>query len=108
MPRLPATSALKPDRRINTVMGRDVVSQGQAARWRRHRTFRRGLYHRRLADCAVRLDRYADTSGPVSDQARENGFRSAVGTPVIVEGRMWGVAKSITTSGMYRPGSAVA
>jgi GAF domain-containing protein len=40
---------------------------------------------------AVRLDRYADASGPVGDEGREKGFRSAVGTPVIVEGRMWGV-----------------
>ncbi len=40
---------------------------------------------------AVRLDRYADASGPVGDEGRENGFRSAVGTPVIVEGRVWGV-----------------
>jgi signal transduction histidine kinase len=40
---------------------------------------------------AVRIDRYADASGPVGAEGRENGFRSAVGTPVIVEGRMWGV-----------------
>ena len=40
---------------------------------------------------AVRLDRYADASGPVGDEGRENGFRSAVGTPIVVEGRLWGV-----------------
>jgi signal transduction histidine kinase len=40
----------------------------------------------------VRIDRYADrSSGPVSAAPREIGIRSAVGTPVIVEGRLWGV-----------------
>jgi signal transduction histidine kinase len=39
----------------------------------------------------ARLDRYADASGPVSAVAREAGFRSAVGTPIIVQGRLWGV-----------------
>jgi signal transduction histidine kinase len=39
-----------------------------------------------------RIDRYADSSsGPVSAAPREIGIRSAVGTPVIVEGRLWGV-----------------
>jgi signal transduction histidine kinase len=38
-----------------------------------------------------RLDNYADAFGPVGDAARETGFRSAVATPVIVEGRLWGV-----------------
>ena len=40
----------------------------------------------------ARIDRYADSSsGPVSAVPREIGIRSAVGTPVIVEGRLWGV-----------------
>jgi signal transduction histidine kinase len=40
----------------------------------------------------ARIDRYADSSsGPVSAAPREGGIRSAVGTPVIVEGRLWGV-----------------
>ena len=40
----------------------------------------------------ARIDRYADSSsGPVSAGPREIGIRSAVGTPVIVEGRLWGV-----------------
>ena len=40
----------------------------------------------------ARIDRYADSSsGPVSAAAREGGIRSAVGTPVMVEGRLWGV-----------------
>jgi GAF domain-containing protein len=39
----------------------------------------------------ARIDDYADASGPVSAIARETGLRSAVGTPIIVEGRLWGM-----------------
>jgi signal transduction histidine kinase len=40
----------------------------------------------------ARIDRYAESSsGLVSAAPREIGIRSAVGTPVIVEGRLWGV-----------------
>jgi signal transduction histidine kinase len=40
----------------------------------------------------VRIDRYADSSsGPLGVAVREGGIRSAVGTPILVEGRLWGV-----------------
>ena len=40
----------------------------------------------------ARIDRYADSSsGAISAALRKTGIRSAVGTPVIVEGRLWGV-----------------
>jgi signal transduction histidine kinase len=40
----------------------------------------------------ARIDSYADSSsGPVSAGPREVGARSVVGTPVVVEGRLWGV-----------------
>ncbi|HWE12690.1 MAG TPA: GAF domain-containing protein [Solirubrobacteraceae bacterium] len=38
-----------------------------------------------------RIDSYADASGGLGAGGRERGFRSAVGTPIIVEGRVWGV-----------------
>jgi signal transduction histidine kinase len=38
----------------------------------------------------ARIDGHADVSGSAPDAAREMGFRSAVGTPIIVEGRLWG------------------
>ncbi len=42
--------------------------------------------------CPARIDRYADSvSGPPGAAIREAGIRSAVGTPVIVEGRLWGM-----------------
>jgi GAF domain-containing protein len=40
----------------------------------------------------ARIDRYADSSsGPLSAAPQEGGIRSAVGTPIVVEGRLWGV-----------------
>jgi GAF domain-containing protein len=39
----------------------------------------------------ARLDDYADASGPLGETARKEGFGSGVGTPVIVEGRLWGL-----------------
>jgi GAF domain-containing protein len=40
----------------------------------------------------ARIDRYGDSSsGLFSALPRERGIRSAIGTPVIVEGRLWGV-----------------
>ena len=40
----------------------------------------------------ARMDRHSDSvSGPSGAATREAGIRSVVGTPVIVEGRLWGV-----------------
>jgi signal transduction histidine kinase len=40
---------------------------------------------------SVRVDSYADASGPLgATLARDIGMRSGVGTPIIVEGRIWG------------------
>jgi signal transduction histidine kinase len=39
----------------------------------------------------ARTDSYLDATGEVGTTARDSGFRSAVGTPIIVEGRVWGV-----------------
>jgi signal transduction histidine kinase len=40
----------------------------------------------------ARIDNAADTArGPLAVPVRESGIRSAVGVPVIVEGRLWGV-----------------
>ena len=39
----------------------------------------------------ARIDDYTDASGPVAEAAREIGIRAAVGVPVSVEGRLWGV-----------------
>ena len=42
--------------------------------------------------CSARIDRYAETSsGPLGVGVRDAGIQSAVGTPIIVEGRLWGL-----------------
>ena len=38
----------------------------------------------------ARIDSFADASGPLGVTARDDGVGSGVGTPVIVEGRLWG------------------
>jgi signal transduction histidine kinase len=45
----------------------------------------------------ARLDDFADASGPIGVTARNAGYRSAVGTPVVVEGRLWGVMTAAST-----------
>jgi signal transduction histidine kinase len=39
----------------------------------------------------ARMESYADVSGPVGRAARGAGYRAAAGTPIIVDGRLWGV-----------------
>jgi signal transduction histidine kinase len=39
----------------------------------------------------ARIESYADASGPIDVAVRGTGVRSAVGTPIVVEGRLWGV-----------------
>ena len=38
----------------------------------------------------ARIDDYGTVSGPMAETARSIGVRSAVGAPIIVEGRLWG------------------
>jgi signal transduction histidine kinase len=40
---------------------------------------------------AARVGSYAEATGPIAEQVRAQGVRSAVGTPIVVEGRLWGV-----------------
>jgi GAF domain-containing protein len=39
----------------------------------------------------ARIDSYADAAGPIEVAVRKGGVRSGVGTPIIVDGRLWGV-----------------
>jgi signal transduction histidine kinase len=39
----------------------------------------------------VRVDSFADASGPIAREARRLGIRSSVGCPIVVAGRLWGV-----------------
>jgi GAF domain-containing protein len=51
----------------------------------------------------ARLDSYADASGPLGVGGRERGFRSAVGTPIVVEGSLWGVVIAGSTGAQPMP-----
>jgi signal transduction histidine kinase len=57
---------------------------------------------------AARIDSYADASGPFGADAREQGVRSGVGTPVMVEGRLWGALGVGTTTDRPLPPDAEA
>ncbi|GAA2326134.1 hypothetical protein GCM10010170_000660 [Dactylosporangium salmoneum] len=39
----------------------------------------------------ARMDDYAEAAGPVAARMREHNIRAAVGAPIVVEGRRWGV-----------------
>ena len=39
----------------------------------------------------IRVSSYEGLTGPAAAWAREQGIRSSVGTPIVVEGRLWGV-----------------
>ena len=46
---------------------------------------------------AARLDDYAGVSGAVAEFAREFGIRAAIGVPISVAGRLWGVMSLAST-----------
>jgi signal transduction histidine kinase len=46
---------------------------------------------------SARVDSVTDASGPGGVTARQTGVRSAVATPIIVEGRLWGVMAAGST-----------
>jgi signal transduction histidine kinase len=46
---------------------------------------------------AARLDEYVGVSGAAADVAREFGVRTAVGAPISVQGRLWGVIILVST-----------
>ncbi|HYX76078.1 MAG TPA: GAF domain-containing protein, partial [Gaiellaceae bacterium] len=45
----------------------------------------------------ARIDDYSALGGEIARRARDAGFRSAIGAPVTVEGRLWGVIIAIST-----------
>lgn len=45
-----------------------------------------------------RINSYAEAPGPAAAAAREMGWRSSVGAPITVEGRLWGVLAVVSTS----------
>jgi signal transduction histidine kinase len=46
----------------------------------------------------ARVDNYADAPGSAPEAARDMGWRSSVGAPITVEGRLWGVLAVVSKS----------
>jgi signal transduction histidine kinase len=56
----------------------------------------------------ARIDDFAVATGPYAAHLRERGIRAAVGAPIHVAGRLWGVVASGTTRDEPMPGNAEA
>jgi PAS domain S-box-containing protein len=52
---------------------------------------------------AARIDDYRSESGRFAARAVESGIRSAVGTPIMVEGRLWGTMLALTRDAPLAP-----
>jgi signal transduction histidine kinase len=50
-------------------------------------------------------DLWSSMSDPVADRLRESGIRSVVASPVIVDGRLWGVVDAVTKRGPFPAGT---
>jgi PAS domain S-box-containing protein len=51
----------------------------------------------------ARIEDYGEASGPVAEAVRAAGLRAVVGTPIVVEGRLWGAMLTGTVSGEPLP-----
>jgi len=54
---------------------------------------------------AARLDDFSAATDPIGVTARESGIKSAVGSPIVVEGHLWGVMTATSTEGPMPPGT---
>ena len=54
----------------------------------------------------ARIESYVDATGDASEVARSHGLRSAVGAPILVEGRLWGLVIAGTTGDEPLPPNA--
>jgi signal transduction histidine kinase len=51
----------------------------------------------------MRVDSFAQASGPIAEEARALGIRSSVGCPIVVAGRLWGVIAASARSDVPFP-----
>src|SRR4051794_1917448 len=51
----------------------------------------------------ARLDDYSRATGPLGELVRRHGVRSAVGCPIVVDGRLWGAMMAATCSANRLP-----
>jgi len=54
---------------------------------------------------AARLDDFSAATDPIGVAARESGIKSAVGSPIVVEGHLWGVMTATSAEGPMPPGT---
>jgi GAF domain-containing protein len=54
---------------------------------------------------AARIDDFWAATGPIGVAADEAGIKSAVGSPIVVEGRLWGVITARSIEGPLPPGT---
>jgi GAF domain-containing protein len=54
---------------------------------------------------SARIDDFSTATDPIGAAVREAGFKSAVGSPIVVEGRLWGVISAASTEGPMPRGS---
>ena len=54
---------------------------------------------------SARLDDFSAATDPIGVTAREAGIKSAVGSPVVVKGHLWGVMTATSTEGPMPPGT---
>ena len=53
----------------------------------------------------ARIDDYSAATDPIGVAVREAGYKSAVGSPIVVEGHLWGVISAASTEGPMPPGA---
>jgi PAS domain S-box-containing protein len=54
---------------------------------------------------SARIDDFSDATDPIGAAAREAGYKSAVGSPIVVEGDLWGVMTATSSVGPLPPGT---
>jgi signal transduction histidine kinase len=52
---------------------------------------------------SARRDDFSGATDPIGVSARETGVKSAVGSPIVVEGRLWGLVTAASTEGLMPP-----
>ena len=77
------------------LLGRRLPLGGDNVLTRVHRTGR-----------AARIDDHSEASGEIGEYARAVGSRSTVGTPIVVDGRLWGAMLVTSGTGVLPPETA--
>ena len=54
---------------------------------------------------SARIDDFSAATDPIGVAVREAGIKSAVGSPIVVEGHLWGVMSAASTEGPMPPGT---